>query len=83
MKIFAKLVAAGVLFISSCQSVLAEQAIIVDGDTLELNGIKHHLQGMDTPEAGQKCNKLGRDVSPYGKAALALNNPDDGHCAKL
>ena len=84
MKIFAKLVAAGVLFFSSCQLVLAEQAIIVDGDTLELNGIKHRLHGIDTPEAGQKCNKLGGGTWRCGDAAtkvlISLTRGKDVSC---
>ena len=49
----------------------AEQIKVVDGDTLEISGIKYRLHGIDTPEPGQKCNKAGGGVWRCGKAATA------------
>lgn len=50
---------------------LAGQSIVVDGDTLEIAGIKYRLHGIDTPEAGQKCSKLGGGTWKCGDAATA------------
>lgn len=33
------------------------KAIIVDGDTIEINKMKIRLYGIDAPEAGQKCKE--------------------------
>lgn len=33
------------------------KAIIVDGDTIEINKMKIRLYGIDAPEAGQKCKR--------------------------
>lgn len=49
----------------------AGQAIVVDGDTLEIDGIKYRLHGIDTPEAGQKCSKSGGGTWRCGDAATA------------
>lgn len=60
------------IFISICMLSLpanAGQTIVVDGDTLEIAGIKYRLHGIDTPEAGQKCNKAGGGTWRCGDAA--------------
>ena len=84
MSNFAKTIAASALITLSCQLVLAGQVIIVDGDTLELNGIKHRLHGIDTPEAGQKCNKSGGGTWRCGdaatKALIVLTRGKDVTC---
>lgn len=45
---------------------------VVDGDTLELEGAKIRLYGIDAPEAGQSCAKPGGGTWACGKAAIAL-----------
>ena len=55
------------IFLSS--PALAGQAIVVDGDTLEIAGTKYRLHGIDTPEAGQKCSKSGGGTWRCGDAA--------------
>jgi len=42
---------------------------VVDGDTLEVNGTKYRLHGIDAPEAGQKCRRRGGGSWRCGKAA--------------
>lgn len=63
---------------------LAGQALVVDGDTLEIAGIKHRLHGIDTPEAGQKCSKAGGGTWRCGDAAteslIALTRGKDVRC---
>lgn len=43
---------------------------VVDGDTLEINGRKVRLHGIDAPEAGQSCKKAGGGMWPCGKKAI-------------
>lgn len=49
----------------------ADGVRVVDGDTLELGGEKIRLYGIDAPEAGQSCAKLGGETWACGKAAIA------------
>ncbi|PLS22361.1 thermonuclease family protein [Neptunicoccus cionae] len=46
-----------VLIALACLSapVAADTLRIVDGDTLDLGGIRYRINGIDAPEAGQKC----------------------------
>lgn len=44
---------------------------VVDGDTLELNGVVYRLHGIDAPEAGQKCSKPSGKSWDCGKAAIS------------
>lgn len=58
-----------IIFMFYTSTTLAGQAIVVDGDTLEIAGTKYRLHGIDTPEAGQKCNKAGGGTWRCGDAA--------------
>ena len=53
--------------------------VVVDGDTLKVNGINHRIHGIDTPERNQKCGNW-----PCGSAATqALQTLVEGrqvHC---
>lgn len=42
---------------------------IVDGDTIDLQGIRIRLHGIDTPEPAQRCNKAGGGTWKCGDAA--------------
>jgi endonuclease YncB( thermonuclease family) len=67
------------------------RALVVDGDTIDVDGARIRLHGIDSPEAGQKCSKangvewrcgqsavkaLGRLVQ--GKTVKCDNLIDDG-----
>lgn len=42
--------------------VMAESLRIVDGDTIDLGGTRYRINGIDAPEAGQKCRtEQGKD----------------------
>lgn len=46
----------------------AEEAEVIDGNTLKVDGVTYRLHGIDTPEPGQKCKGKLRDW-PCGKRA--------------
>ena len=48
-------------------------AIVVDGDTLEIRGTKIRLHGSDAPESGQLCRRNGKDYW-CGWQAAALDD---------
>ena len=50
------------------------QASVVDGDTLEIHGIRIRLWGIDTPESSQLCR--GEDSLQYRCGAQAANDLD-------
>ena len=47
----------------------AQGARVVDGDTLEIEGISYRLHGIDAPEHGQECNKKSGGTWACGKQA--------------
>lgn len=53
---------------------LRGQASIIDGDTLELHGMRIRLWGIDAPESSQLCR--GDDSLPYRCGAKAANELD-------
>jgi hypothetical protein len=50
------------------------QASVIDGDTLEIHGIRIRLWGVDVPESSQLCR--GEDSSQYRCGAQAANDLD-------
>jgi endonuclease YncB( thermonuclease family) len=50
------------------------RASVVDGDTLEIHGIRIRMQGIDAPESSQTCEKYGK---PYRCGQQAANFLDD------
>lgn len=46
--------------------------IIIDGDTIQINGVKIRLYGIDAPEAGQKCKKRNGANWACGKEAIKV-----------
>ncbi|NJO55276.1 MAG: thermonuclease family protein [Rhodospirillales bacterium] len=49
-------------------------AIVIDGDTIELNGTRIRLHGIDAPEARQECMISGAVWSCGADATRALSN---------
>lgn len=45
---------------------------VVDGDTLEVDGVTYRLHGIDAPEAGQTCRKKDGGNWPCGKVAISV-----------
>lgn len=50
----------------------AGQASVIDGDTLELHGLRIRLAAVDAPEARQSCRRDGRAWACGRHAAFAL-----------
>jgi endonuclease YncB( thermonuclease family) len=54
--------------------LLAGQASIVDGDTIDIHGTRIHLWGIDGPESSQLCRNADSDHYLCGaKAAVELS----------
>jgi endonuclease YncB( thermonuclease family) len=53
---------------------LAGQASVIDGDTLEIHGIRIRLWGIDAPESTQLCRS--EDSNQYRCGAQAANDLD-------
>ena len=53
---------------------LAGQASVIDGDTLEIHGMRIRLWGIDAPETSQLCR--GEDSLQYRCGAKAANDLD-------
>ena len=49
-------------------------ASVIDGDTLEIHGVRVRLHGIDAPESGQMCSVQGQEYRCGQKAALALSD---------
>ncbi|MGX7896038.1 thermonuclease family protein [Tsuneonella sp. HG222] len=49
-------------------ATLSGPAVVIDGDTLEVNGKRVRLVGIDAPEASQKCDRAGQSWA-CGKAS--------------
>ena len=54
----------------SAQSAAADGAVI-DGDTLDLNGTRYRLNGIDAPESEQRCKTANGKTWKCGEAATA------------
>lgn len=51
---------------------VAGQASIIDGDTIEIQGHRIRLHGIDAPESGQQCVRSGKRWPCGRRAAFAL-----------
>lgn len=47
---------------------------VVDADTIEINGLRIRLEGIDAPEASQRCMIAGQEWACGRKAATALGS---------
>lgn len=65
------LIASVALVICASSPVSAVSARVVDGDTIEISGIRYRLHGIDAPEAGQSCAKKGGGNWPCGREAIS------------
>ena len=52
---------------------LLAEVRLVDGDTLDVDGVRYRLAGIDAPEAGQKCTRAS---GSYNCGAAAMDKLD-------
>ena len=71
---FSSMTGAGAQAISqpATQSIIG-QASIIDGDTIEIHGIRIRLHGIDAPESGPTCEAMGNTYRCGQRAAIALD----------
>lgn len=66
-----RLLTLAALLLAACSvKVSADQLHVVDGDTLDVAGVRYRLHGIDAPEAGQKCKNSKGGEWACGKAAI-------------
>ena len=57
---------------NATEQVVSGRASVVDGDTLELHGLRMRLDAIDAPEARQRCHHGGNEWPCGRRAAFAL-----------
>jgi endonuclease YncB( thermonuclease family) len=66
--------------------ILAGQASVIDGDTIDIHGTRIRFSGIDAPESGQTCEAGGTSYRCGQRAALALSDFIGNHtvsCNKI
>lgn len=48
----------------------AAELVLIDGDTLEIDGTRYRINAIDAPEYGQKCPRVGGGTWNCGEASL-------------
>jgi endonuclease YncB( thermonuclease family) len=72
---------AGRLFVGDPSPSAAERVIVIDGDTLQVDGSPVQLYGIDAPELGQLCRqdermwRCGRDAATSLEKLVVLSGP--------
>jgi endonuclease YncB( thermonuclease family) len=60
------------IFLLTCSVGWATDRLqVVDGDTIDIEGVRYRLHGIDAPEAGQKCKTATGGEWSCGKAAIS------------
>lgn len=58
------------IFLLASRAPLSQElAVVVDGDTLRMDGVVYRLHGIDAPEYGQLCAGVGGGTWPCGRLA--------------
>ncbi len=70
MNSFWRLIVLAATFAAMPIVAFADTLSVVDGDTIDLNGRRYRLYGIDAPEAGQSCSRKGGGAWPCGKRAI-------------
>lgn len=68
---FSRLLAIALLLLISAECGSAASNVrVLDGDTIDLDGVRYRLHGIDAPEAAQQCKAAGGGEWACGQAAL-------------
>ena len=55
---------------ASTDAAIIGTASVIDGDTIDVHGIRIRFEGIDAPESGQTCHRAGR-LEPCGRRAAS------------
>ncbi|MBB4277776.1 thermonuclease family protein [Rhizobium mongolense] len=58
------------LFVSAERAFAASNVRVIDGDTIDVDGVRYRLHGIDAPEAGQLCKSSDGGDWACGQAAI-------------
>lgn len=58
------------LFLTAASVSAGSNVRVIDGDTIDLEGVRYRLHGIDAPEAGQTCATADGGVWACGQAAV-------------
>ena len=59
--------------VATANNDIADRATVIDGDTIEIQGRRIRLWGIDAPEGQQRCVKDGKLWRAHGESANALD----------
>ena len=62
----------GLLAVLLSTQIAAADGAVIDGDTLDLNGTRYRLNGIDAPERAQSCKTANGKNWPCGEAATKM-----------
>jgi endonuclease YncB( thermonuclease family) len=80
---FLAVLAAGRLIVGDPSPAAAARVVVIDGDTLQIDGRPLQLYGIDAPELGQLCRqegrmwRCGRDAAASLQKLVVLSGPLD------
>jgi len=58
--------------IGKASNLIVGTSVVIDGDTIEIHGVRIRLAGVDAPESQQRCGRAGEEWPCGQRAALAL-----------
>lgn len=59
---------------AEAENIIAGRGSVIDGDTLDVYGVRIRLEGIDAPESSQRCGSAGNEWPCGHEAARALSD---------